>query len=355
MGRNSVDVVKGLLVLAVIVGHNEAVTHSQPWLRQILYYFHVQCFFLLSSHLDVKPLTKRLLIDRAVRYLVPFGLFMLLAWLAFRLVRRDAQSLVASLWVLGAAVFTGNQAIIHDAVGMRYLWFLPSLYSLVVLKAAAQTGGLGSRLLLGGAIVWMAAAAFVPEPLRRWLPLGSGEGMFFFGLGELFRMAVKKTGVELGSWRLRLPAAIAAAALAIGIVWAPLGWVAAANVGTYDIRTPATWLVGLVFPCLMLPTLMSLAGFLPESLLGAFGRYSLPVYLVHMFIYRLLTFARFGRRFDDLAVVGTDLLAGLIILTLTAGLSLLAALGIWRRPRLRAILFPRDWPEWRAALGIAAS
>ena len=44
-GRATIDVVKGILILVVVAGHNEAITHNWLWLRHVFYYFNVQCFY----------------------------------------------------------------------------------------------------------------------------------------------------------------------------------------------------------------------------------------------------------------------------------------------------------------------
>lgn len=352
MERDRVDIVKGILMLAVIIGHNEAITYSHPWLRQLLYYFHVQCFFLLSSLLDTKPISRKLVADRAVRYLVPFVLFMLISWIAYHVVTRDIAAMPQSLPLLGRALFAGGEVAIHNAVGMRYLWFLPALFSLVMFKAWGCHGGPSAGVLLAISMVWLGAAALVPADVREWIPLGSATGLFFFGLGEVFRRVVERSGARIDSMRVGFPCLLAVMALAMVIVSVPLGRIAAANLGRYDIRAPLTWCVALVFPCLMLPTLLWLARIMPLPGIAAIGRYSLPIYLVHMFVYRALTRARFGAAHDDLAAVGADLPAGLVILALTVGLSLVIAVGISAVPRLQSLVFPRDWPEWRGAFGL---
>lgn len=75
---------------------------------------------------------------------------------------------------------------------------------------------------------------------------------------------------------------------------------------------------------------------------AALGRWSLPVYLLHVPVYRVLTRAWFGRQFDDLQVVGSDLGVGLPILVLSTALSLGLSAALWRMPRARRIVSPRS-------------
>jgi fucose 4-O-acetylase-like acetyltransferase len=346
---SDIDVVKGVLILVVIAGHNEGLMQHALWMRQLFYYFNTQCFFLLSSLLDTKPFSMRLLRDRACRYLVPFFSFLVIAWAAFVGLRGGGQSFcMAAAHLLRAAV-TGSEPAIHAAVGMRYLWFLPALFSLVVLKAAAihwPTLGWG---LLAAAWCLIAGAVFVPANVMAAVPCNALTGLFFFGLGEVFRRAEQAVA--------RLPAIVQAAVaggLTAGLAWLivrqPLGWVAGSSIRSYDITNWPTWAAAIAFPCLVLATLLATAQAWPlRRLLALCGNYSLPIYLTHMLLYRLLTLGWFGKKFDDLTTVGSDLPAGSVIFALTVAGSLVISIGIWRLPRLRRLLFPRDWPDWRLA------
>jgi uncharacterized membrane protein YeiB len=194
---------------------------------------------------------------------------------------------------------------------------------------------------------------YVPASVVAAVPCNALAGLFFFGVGEVFRRA--------GQAVARLPAIMrvaVAGGLTAGLAWLivrqPLGWVAGANIRSYDITNWPTWAAALAFPCLVLATLLTTAHAWPlRRLVALCGHYSLPLYLTHMLLYRVLTLGWFGRKFDDLATVGSDLQAGMVIFVLTAAGSLAIAIGICRLPRLRRLLFPRDWPDWRLAFATA--
>lgn len=350
---SDIDVVKGALILVVIAGHNEGLMQHALWARQLFYYFNTQCFFLLSSLLDSKPFSIKLLRDRGIRYLVPFAWFLVIAWAAFLGLRGGGQSLGIAVANLLRAGVTGGEPAIYVAVGMRYLWFLPALFSLVVIKAGAIRWPTLGRGLLAAACCLIVWAVYVPASVLAAMPCNALTGLFFFGLGEVFRRA--ETAVS------RVPAIMRAAVtggLTAGLAWLivrqPLGWVAGANIRSYDITNWPTWAAALAFPCLVLTTLLATAQAWPlRRLLALCGHYSLPIYLTHMLLYRVLTLGWFGKKFDDLATVGSDLGAGLVILGLTVAGSLAISIGIWRLPRLRRLLFPRDWPDWRLAFAAA--
>jgi hypothetical protein len=134
--------------------------------------------------------------------------------------------------------------------------------------------------------------------------------------------------------------------LAALIVTIRLGWVSAATVTTYDVRLPLTWAVALGFPCVMLLAMSAGLATVPGKMLEACGRYSMPLYLVHMFVYRGLTRAWFGGDFRSPAIAGERGPIGLVILAATIFGSFTFAVIVWRIPVQRRILFPRSWHDW---------
>lgn len=82
----------------------------------------------------------------------------------------------------------------------------------------------------------------------------------------------------------------------------------------------------------------------------ACGRYWLTIFLVHMFVYRGLMLGLIGRNFAVVEAVAPHFWVGLGVLFVTVVTSLWVAKAITRRPRVNALVFPRDWYGWRAAL-----
>jgi peptidoglycan/LPS O-acetylase OafA/YrhL len=249
-----------------------------------------------------------------------------------------------------------NGPAIYAATGMRYLWFMPALFSFAVIKAVAMRWPAFGKGLTILAWFWMLGAALIMPRIPYSVPWGIESALFFFGLGQAATYAVSRLSLQAG-YQNGIAAASAVAALSAMIIVIPLGWVAAAGVDTYDIRQPATWLVGVCYPCVMLAALYCLgesgpfpAGRLLGRLLAALGRRSLPVYLVHVPVYRVLTLAWFGGKFDDVQVVGPEWGVGLLILALSTAFSLGLSAAVWSAPFLRRSFFPRAWEDWYGGL-----
>lgn len=345
--RGTIDRIKGVLILAVIAGHNDAVSLHAPWLRQLAYYFHVQGFFLLSSFLDTQQMSLQFLRDRAVRYLVPHAAFVVLGALAFGAMQSvtEPATVIRRLWT---ALLVGNDQSLHAATGMHFLWFLPCLFCFCIIKAAANRWPWFRRPMVLLACLWLLVAGLFSAESLAWVPYSLLNAVFFFGLGELAKGVLGVPAVaRVAAARWFLPLlALGLAALIVGV---PLGWVSAASVTTYDIRRPLTWGVALVFPCAMVLTLSAGLATVPGKVLEACGKYSMPLYLVHMFVYRGLTRAWFGGNFRSPTIVGADMPIGLAILAATIIGSFAFAVIVWRIPVLRRILFPRSWHDWVTA------
>ena len=347
---NVYDVLKGILILVIIAGHNEAICWWSPALRQVFYYFNVQCFFILSVILDRRPFSTQFLIDRAVRYLVPYGVFMAIAaaaWLALRGFPGDSSAWGRSF---ALALYNGNESSIHDAVGMRVFWFLPSLFSLVMVRALWTSFAWSRAPIIVAGVVWMLVVARVSPDLLRSIPLGGASALFFYPLCLVARWLHDRTTPAIEPMRSLLATCVSVIC-GVAVVNVPLGWVAAANPSGYDPASPATFVIGLVFPAAMFFSLVAASRLLQhDRFLMLCGRHSLVMFLVHMFVYRGLTLVVFGGRFTSPEIVGQQLAIGLLVFAATVLTSLAMAVAITHWPRLNALLFPRDWSSWRTAL-----
>lgn len=142
MTRNlTIDIAKGLGILAVVLGHNEIVLHDKGELFRILFSFHMPLFFFISGvFLNAGANLRPFLAARADSLLKPFFVVMLAVCLA--------RGLTAYLET-GSAGLLGAFAKLAYGTGATIpwipLWFLPHLFvsstfSLLVIKALGPAG-----------------------------------------------------------------------------------------------------------------------------------------------------------------------------------------------------------------------
>jgi hypothetical protein len=74
MSRDRSNIVRGLLILIAIAGHNGAITYSLLCTNQIFNYFNVPCLLLHSLVCDTKPFALPIILDGPVNC-VPYAAF----------------------------------------------------------------------------------------------------------------------------------------------------------------------------------------------------------------------------------------------------------------------------------------
>ncbi len=334
-----IDVLKGVLILFIIAGHNPLLTVPFPGLFEVLYSFHVTGFLLLPFWFGVPELSWPLARDRAVRYLVPHYVFYLSACVLFALTfgRVDVGQLVAAL----AGALVGSADTVKAGSGLSLFWFLPSLLTLTLLRSAARTGRAASIGVLVLALAVHLSVGSWPEVLRVWVPFGLPIALFIFPLGVLLAWGWPRyVAPHLRAWG----------------VGAALVWMAA-SVYIYHVRSPFNIgelsLFGLDRPgrlllhdVNMLAAFVALAALCTTALgrvewLASLGRASLIVYLLHSFVFQALL--------RGTTALGAELGlgVGLLLFSITVAVSYALAhwlLGLpvfarWVTPRAAA-----DWP-----------
>jgi fucose 4-O-acetylase-like acetyltransferase len=273
--QTSVDALRGLLVVAVIVGHFPRSAHgvhpfgtAPDW----IYFIHVPLFMALSC-LFVKPLGLGFLARRALQILVPYA-----AWV---LLFRPGDLFRAPLALLGNLAM-GNWAHLQSV-----LWFLPALFSLNLLMAlwvrAGSSRGLAwARWALGLA----GAGAFLLAPVlaRRHerIPFGADVALFLLPFTLLVGLAWKHRARLGRPWLAGALLALPAGALAIR-GWEPLKthspFLRRVDLAQFSVPETVPGYLGM---CLMGVALLALfVNLKAPAWLAAVGRFSMPIYLLH--------------------------------------------------------------------------
>jgi len=327
----AVDRLKGLLIVLIVIGHNALVTAAFPDLRRMLYLFHVQSFFLLSACLSKGVPDRRKLVDKLVRYEVPYLAFLLLYTLFFTLVVRRGAGLGDVPAGLARCVVAPTGEALKEVAGVYLLWFLPALVTFTLLDGALSKWA--GRFAPVVAAALHVAVGCLPDPLGWEIPWFVRRAALLLFPAACARILWRRVPAGRAAW----PAA--AAALATGFVLA--------RSGATDLVAgipPATLLLEDVF---LVATFFALRDLpLPAALsrgLAILGRNSFVIYLCHTLVYQAL-----------LALFRLDASAGwpvgLVVVVATIGLSLAAGRAIAAVPRLESLLFPSGWADFRAAV-----
>ena len=344
-----VNVVKGILILVIVAGHNESLSWHFQDARKFFYYFNVQAFLLLVFLFPAVPLTVQAICDRVVRYLVPYVVFSLLAAVLYCAVFAPPPQIFNYLLGLFTSLVSGNESALNETVGLRLFWFLPSLLSLVYLRALAAKSRRWYRSVLVMACLGLVMLLLMEIKPLAYFPMGFALALAFYPMGVVVEkfLATRLKDTEQSA-SLFVVAVFGVLIVLLLLKFMPLGWVAGASLEGFYWRDPLTLVAALCLPVLILIVLFGVSGGLKASSFLCFcGKGSLVIYLVHMFFYNGLVF--FLWRGNN-AGFRENLSAGVAVFIVTLVLSLIAARGLSYCPRLRDLVFPRDWMSWKKAI-----
>ena len=146
LNRDESAAIKGLLMFLIILGHNAVFTNSLKGSFNYLYTFHVLCFFVLPfmyGKTEQKPF-KQSFKKNFIRLYYPFILFFtILSLLSYftggneiDLNKISTTGIGNNNYFIGftSTLITGNKYLIDHFTSFQYLWFLPVMFSMNLIK-----------------------------------------------------------------------------------------------------------------------------------------------------------------------------------------------------------------------------
>lgn len=332
VSKETSNAIKGLLIFLVVLGHNsilcrgwDGCVSTEPFFHwRWLYTFHVYCFLLLPFMYNKLPYRKGNFRKYAFRLLWPY------MWIC-------AVCTILSVVVMGnpfkgwtdlvQAVVCGSDKLLDETMGLNFPWFLPTMFSLLLLKDIYYSSRKYMRwMLLGiGLVLW---GVVLPgevkfSMLSTYVP---------FALVPAFRLLPV---CLLTVWlveRLEYNFISRNVVTVVFMLLSLLLWI----VQTYDIRI-GRMAFYFVMPIAAFLTLMQFRGYLAKShLLNVLGEMSLQIYLYHVIVFNalLITVKRFH--------CPPTLTDGVVVLIATLTVSFLGAWLTTSIPLLRKLLYPRN-------------
>jgi len=344
-----IDAIKGVAILAVVVGHNSLLSDQDPGLWHVIYTFNIFPFFFLPFLFPARPLTRQYAADRTVRYLVPWALVYLVCASLYFL---QSRNLTWIEWLadvgLGLAVATG--ALVKQASGFTLFWFLPCLFALVMFKAAgARWPRVGGALVMGAGVVLLAVAGLLPPAVLACVPATAHLALMMCPVGAALAWIWRRAQGRVPRWVI---------AAVCGGVWLGLsGWIyvspVSADYGTLTILEPISFAVRVGAMMSSFLFLCAAADWLGRwSLLVALGRHSLMVYLTSSLWFQV--WLRLERMLWLPAWYSASLAfrVGASVLFSVAGAYLVSRVVSDVEP-LRRWVLPRFWSEWPPAVAVS--
>jgi len=328
--------VKGILICLIVMGHNSALFVGMPQLSH-LYLFHVQSFLILGVVLNTHVFSGVFIRERAARYLIPFVIFTMGYTVLNTLL--SGGGVLAFLHAVFLSISTGRFVTLDAYAGLAMLWFLPALFSIILLHSLYLSENLLSRgVVIGLSIV-------VPITISSLSPLLNFYGVitaaYFFPIALITRYLLRYEIASMSSLKRCGVALIAIFSLAYFILTMKTGErLEAGAPDLFSIGQPLFYFPYMVALPLWLVVFLGTSRFYSNRLFSSMGRYSLFIYLLHQPIQVMCIKALHLLGFKDWLLVG--MVSLFVSLTLSWGCSLF----ISRVRKLKSFLSPNSFEEW---------
>lgn len=341
----SIDFIKGLFIIFIVLGHNPILSECIPKMTGGLYAFHVQAFFILPLLYPSKALNREFVRDRFVRYFVPFALWVSIASLAYLLFTPLGASFSWE-WVIDflLALVLGNAPVLKDVCGLEMYWFLPALMLLTLIRSSFSVlPSLFEKWFLGVSIVSFVCVGGIDEFYASW------QVWSCFSVISLWPICL--SAMWLQKLMLRYHAAVSIVLGSIGLVVALKiladegAIINIARLEFVEFTNGSAFLGQFIAPIAAFITVSGTARLISSfPVIEFFGQHSLMIYLTHSLVFYSLFFS-YTKFLGD---VPKTLVSGMSFFVFTLISSICIAEFIKRSGRLRRLMTPRSWSEFKS-------
>lgn len=188
---------KGVLILLIVIGHNHYLMEAHnniPWVKDWLYSFHVHAFLWLPFLYGTKLLKVNSVIKSFKRLFIPYTLFFIVL-IIMHFFLNHTFDFKLNVW----AYVSGSKTLLRDALGMEYLWFLPTMFAVLVLKSMYDTFKYGWIILVISICLYILFSLYlVRNSDSKYFPIGLFEALMNFPLAILFRKILYRYPIASG-------------------------------------------------------------------------------------------------------------------------------------------------------------
>lgn len=321
--REQSDYIKGILILLIVLGHNSVLMHIKSedvWLKSWLYSFHVRCFLFLPFLYNFREFTISRVKKNARRLFVPYTIFFIIL-LTINSYSTHSFDFVNTVW----ACFTGSQSLLRDAIGLKYIWFLPTMFSILTFKDLSYTNKTIklSLIIIGVICIALQILYLISQDIDENIPFGIYLAIFNFPIAVGLRWYLEHT--EKIEHNLMCFIFFAALLTAIWFMLHPQKYIW--SLFMY-VLLPIS-----IFPVIFYWSKLSNAKSKFTRIIIFFGKLSMGIYLVHQIIFNILVKV-------TSCIIDNRLICGLSLYFFTLGITILILLVIKRfLPRIYNFIF----------------
>ncbi len=333
--RSESDALKGVFILFVVVAHNAYLVPTASALQHYFYQFHFFTFFILPFLYPSRRLSAKRANDYIFRYYVPYFWFYAATYIAYHVVKDKPSDFLLFI----APFFSGEISRLKAATGFHFLWFLPAFAAFTLLKDISFQVYQWVKILffMLGLLVHFAVFAGGPDyyTLRSAVPLAIVQAFYFYPIAFITVWLLR----YVPHFRL-LPAHAPVCKVyccllsAFLFVWLSLDFF---SDGKAESSNYIEEIRNMFLPVFFFIFFYFSRGVWSRSkLVKALGKFSLQIYLLHVFVYNILLI------FAPELSTNTNFALGLILFLLTLIISYIIAYYVNNTLLIRKIVFPRE-------------
>lgn len=351
--RQASTSIKGLLIFLIVLGHNSFFSVYSRIGMAYLYTFHIQAFFMLPFLYPNKELTIERIKKYAVRFYYPYILFFLLLalinyWgsqmgiIPMNVSKFDGE--IKNYWSeFLCTIINGNGDNIDYFTGFQFLWFLPVMFSMMILKDFFYGNRTSkflkySMVLIGLACFYIYFVFGYRTPfdkkyiyiLREYSPFAITHafGAFFLGIMGITILKLRK---------YRISNYIFILLFLIGTFTCFISQ----HDGEVPIDDEIRWILLSSMPFIFFFLVFRYRSLCTKSIVFfELGKYSFPIYMIHPFVIKtcfIIFYPLFGANWATI----------IISQIFTVVMAYFIARGIFMNKFFKAFLFPHDVNELR--------
>lgn len=177
------DAVKGVLILFIVLEHNKLLTDIYDWIRPFCDAFAAGCFLIFTFAWPIKKLTLIQYLDKHFAYYWPYIIF-IVATSTINYFLFSSFPLGVALSNFLNALILPSPEVIKISTGFMYLWFLPALCFIYLIRYFSYNYQKISFLI--AAITWLGIGTIEDDILTKF-PFSLHVIGFIFFLGMLYQ------------------------------------------------------------------------------------------------------------------------------------------------------------------------
>lgn len=310
------NAMKAIAMLLIILGHNHilASQNGNSSLFEYLYKFHVSIFFILPFFYGkTEKINKQNISKILVRNGVPYFMIFCFSYIIYNfIIKHDGFNIVDFLG--GFTNFPGYD--LKSTIGFTFPWFLPVFMLMSIYKILGNNYKWAKWTFFTiGFIICISYKAYI---IMWHSQLYILKALYYYAMGLSMYLLYKhiKYINYIGSIAF--------------IVLSILFWT--------NIYKANAFYFSLSGFC-VIKEITSHINFSRITFIDLIGKYSLPIYLIHVFISNTLE-----------RILPHSFIYGITIYLITIILSIFISITIYKFATIRSFIFPKSWKDWIGSL-----